>query len=471
MATKHAALCVGVHKSYYAATGRVDALKGVDAEFPWAALTAVVGVSGSGKSSLFRILAGLDRPTLGEVLVAGHDLGALPPKALRWVRRSIVGYVFQRPADNFISYLTLGEHLELAAEGDPAGHVDTDELLDALEIAHRRDYRPDEFSGGEQQRAALAFALAAGPHVIVADEPTAELDSRSAEDLLRLVGKVVERGVAVIVATHDRDVVRQADETIELEDGVVKTTAAMSPVAVAARGAAAASAGPSVLAARSVTKTYRRGPERVRALENVSVDLRHSTLAGVTGRSGSGKTTLLNVLAGWERPDRGEVEWRGSDSGLDVADLPWSAVALVPQKFGLMEELTVRENVEYPARLTGRLHASRRRVEALMAELAIDQLADRFPAEISVGQQQRVALARALVLEPRVLLADEPTGHQDAASAVRVLTALSAAAAGGSSCLVATHSEEMAAHFDVVLRMMNGRLSRARGLRREEPSD
>ena len=458
MATDCAATCADVHKSYFAASGRVDALRGVYAEFPWDAFTAVVGVSGSGKSSLLRVLAGLDRPTHGEALIAGHDLAALPPKAVRWVRRSVVGYVFQRPSDNFVPYLTVDEHLRLAARADAPPPSRSGDLLHDLEIAHLRDRRPEELSGGEQQRAALAVALASRPHVILADEPTAELDSRSAEDLLRVLRKIVADGVAVIVATHDPAVVREADEIIELEDGVARAAAGIRPPAAQTRPAGTTPPGPSVLEARSVTKTYRRGPERVRALDDISFDLRTRTLAAVTGRSGSGKTTLLSVLAGWERPDTGDVAWRGSDTAFDVPDLPWSALALLPQKFGLMEELTVRENVEYPARLAGRLGPSAPRIEALMAELAIDELTDRFPDEISVGQQQRVALARALVLEPRVVLADEPTGHQDASSAVRVLTALRAAAVDGSSCLVATHNEEMAAGFDVVLAMANGRL-------------
>jgi putative ABC transport system ATP-binding protein len=462
LATKHAATCAGVHKSYLAASGRVDALRGVDAEFPWAALTAVVGVSGSGKSSLLRVLAALDHPTLGEVLVSGHDVAALPPKALRWLRRTVVGYVFQRPADNFISYLTVGEHVDLAARSASRPGPEIGQLLDDLEIGHRRAHRPDELSGGEQQRAALAFALAAGPRVIVADEPTAELDSRSAEGLLRIILKVVESGVAVIVATHDRGVVQRADERLELEDGVVKTAAAIRRAATDRPRAAASSPGPPVLAARSVTKTYRRGTERVRALDDVSLALRGRSLAAITGRSGSGKTTLLNVLAGWERPESGEVAWQASDTTRDMADVPWSELALVPQRFGLMEELTVRENVEYPARLAGRLEASAPHLEALMAELGIDELGDRFPDEISVGQQQRVALARALALSPRAVLADEPTGHQDAASAERVVIALKAAALGGSSCLIATHNEELAARLDVVLPMANGRLGTRR---------
>ena len=128
-----------------------------------------------------------------------------------------------------------------------------------------------------------------------------------------------------------------------------------------------------------------------------------------------------------------------------------------------MEELTVRENVEYPARLCGLLAKLRERVDRLLSELGLEELADRLPLETSIGEQQRTALARALVLSPRLLLADEPTGHQDAAWADKVLAHLREAAVGGTCCLVATHNTEATPYFDVVHTMRNGRLTSAAG--------
>jgi putative ABC transport system ATP-binding protein len=177
------------------------------------------------------------------------------------------------------------------------------------------------------------------------------------------------------------------------------------------------------------------------------------------GRSGSGKTTLLMVLAGWETPEAGTVAWGGVPAGR-LADLPWSDVAVLPQKFGLMEELTVRENVEYPARLAGRLAELEGRVANLLEALGLAELGGRRPHETSVGQQQRTALARALVLRPRLLLADEPSGHQDAGWAHEVFRILQGAAAEGTCCLVATHNDEIRPYLDEIHPMANGKLDR-----------
>ncbi len=204
-----------------------------------------------------------------------------------------------------------------------------------------------------------------------------------------------------------------------------------------------------------MSKSYRRGDEVVHALDDVSLALRAGELVGLVGRSGSGKTTLLNVIAGWEHADEGTIERAGRQ-----AEVPgWEELAVVPQKLGLFDELTVRENLEYPARLSGRLGELRGRVDELMEDLAIAHLAARYPKETSLGEQQRTAIARALVLSPRLVLADEPTGHQDAVSERRVLEALGRAAADGASCLIATHNVALAPRLDRVVEMADGRLS------------
>jgi putative ABC transport system ATP-binding protein len=133
-------------------------------------------------------------------------------------------------------------------------------------------------------------------------------------------------------------------------------------------------------------------------------------------------------------------------------------VSVTPQRFGLFPELTVRESVEYPARLAGRLGECADWIDELLELLALDDLTRRFPSELSIGQQQRTALARALVLRPRLVLADEPTGHQDTGSALAVLEALRRVTDAGSACLIATHDEEVASHCDSVHTMASGRL-------------
>lgn len=461
--------CQALVKTYATASEQVQALRGVDLSFRRGALAAVVGASGSGKSSLLRLLAGLDLPTSGKVLVNGLNLAAMSPRRLRAVRSSTVGFVFQRPSDNFVPYLTVDEHLRLAARATKrADGPGADELLDALGIAHRRDHLPEELSGGEQQRAAFAQVLTAGPAIVVADEPTAELDSRSAEDLLAVIRGLSEHGVAFVIATHDAGVTRMADEVVELDHGRVKrdSLGSQQGIMIGASELGPIVAGEAVAEVAGVTKTYRRGPEEVHALDEVSLRLEPGRLVGLMGRSGSGKTTLLNVLAGWERADAGALVWLG-DSNAGLAERRWHEIAVLPQKFGLIEELTVRENIEYPARLHGSLESARERVDGLLGALGLEELARRAPSETSVGQQQRTALARALVLRPRLLLADEPSGHQDAMWARGVFGCLRQAATDGTACLVATHNEEVSGYFDEVVRMANGRVEQGLDASRE----
>jgi putative ABC transport system ATP-binding protein len=209
---------------------------------------------------------------------------------------------------------------------------------------------------------------------------------------------------------------------------------------------------------RDVTKSFRRGNERVRALDGASLEARPGELLGLVGPSGSGKTTLLNVVAGWERPDAGVIEWRSRAA--DVRELPWRSVAMVPQDLALLEELPVGENVSLPMRLDPTLRPAVP-VGELLASLGVEDLAERMPSELSLGEQQRVAIARALIAGPSLLLADEPTAHQDEASTKRVLSAIRAAVDAGMAALVSTHSPDVIDAVDRVLAIRDGRIAAA----------
>jgi ABC-type lipoprotein export system ATPase subunit len=213
----------------------------------------------------------------------------------------------------------------------------------------------------------------------------------------------------------------------------------------------------SVLSTSGVIRTFRRGSEQVTALNGVDFELMRGELVALVGRSGSGKTTLLNVLCGWEVPDSGIVKWKDSPSPL--ASIGWEGIALVPQSPGLLGDLSVAENVGLPCRLKGELGPTTHLAIAELFEvLGLSQLADRYPSEMSLGEQQRTSVARALIVNPEVLLADEPTAHQDEASMTRVLDAIRAVVASGRSCLVASHSAEVLRRADRVVEMTDGRL-------------
>jgi putative ABC transport system ATP-binding protein len=387
------AIADSVVKNYATDAGVVAALHSVDAVVPAGGITAVVGVSGSGKSTLLRLLGGHELATAGTVTVAGADLATLDGRGLRAFRRSAVTYVSQRAADNLFPHLTIAEHA-------PSGPYEA---------------RASQLSGGELARAAFAVALARETPLVIVDEPTAELDEESAALVLRAMQ---QHRATFVVATHDASVLAIADHVIELERGRNAVDRPEPPPPPAVAG------GEVVLRATSLGKSYRGSP----AVVDASLELRAGELGAIVGRSGSGKSTLLMLLGGWLRPDAGEL----------VAGVAWGELAYVPQRFGLVPELTVRENVDLPARL-GRAAGT---TGEWLERLALDELGGRYPSEISIGQQQRVAVARALCVRPQVLLVDEPTSHQDGASAERVWRALAQAAAEGTACLVATHEPD-----------------------------
>jgi putative ABC transport system ATP-binding protein len=419
--------CSGLSKTYVTSTGGIEALHSVDATFAAGQLTAIVGASGSGKSTLLRAIAGLDRPTSGSLLAGGRELSGASSADLRRHRAETVTYVSQKPADNFIPHLTLAEH----ATDEPAiAH----ELLADVGLAHRLDSLPVELSGGEQARAAFALALGRGAELVVVDEPTAELDGESAHSLLETIRGYGGAGVAFVIATHDPDVTAIADAVLRLERGRVVTSAAAIPAERPASRDLADE--PLALEARGVAKTFAHGGGDVHAVSDATFALRRGELGVLLGRSGSGKSTLLTLLAGWQPPDAGEIVPTGPSAWA------WSEFGYLPQRFGLIPELSVRENIELPARLAGRREELARRVDELLRDLGLDELAGRRPIETSIGQQQRTALARALVLRPAVLIADEPSSHQDAGWHDAVWALLARAAADGTACLAATHEPE-----------------------------
>jgi ABC-type lipoprotein export system ATPase subunit len=202
----------------------VQALQGLDLFVAPGELTALVGASGSGKSTLLNILSGLDRPTAGQVQVAGHDLLAMKSKERLEYRRRTVGFIWQQTARNLLPYLTAVENVELpmrfAGTGRPARRARATELLALLDVADCADRYPAQMSGGEQQCVAIGVALANEPQVVLADEPTGELDSVTADHVFSALRTAnAESGVTILVVTHDAAVSGQVRRTIAIRDG------------------------------------------------------------------------------------------------------------------------------------------------------------------------------------------------------------------------------------------------------------
>lgn len=215
-----------LEKSYRDSEVEVRALNGIDLTFEQGEFTAIVGPSGSGKTTLLNMIGGLDKPDCGAILIGGKDITRLKSRALIDFRLRNIGFVFQ--SYNLIPVLTAMENVEFIMHLQKIPRTDREkrarELLKAVGLGERKHSRPSKLSGGQQQRVAVARALASHPAFILADEPTANLDSQSTRNLLEIMEKLNhEERVTFIFSTHDQRVVEKAHRIIVLEDGKVVT--------------------------------------------------------------------------------------------------------------------------------------------------------------------------------------------------------------------------------------------------------
>ena len=210
-----------VSRTFRSAGTEVHAVQNVSVEIPAGQFIAIVGRSGSGKTTLLNIIAGLDRPDSGSVFIGEDQISRYEEGELTQLRRRTVGFVFQ--SFGLLPLLSAAENVELALRIAGAGMRErgdrTRELLEQVGLTSRADHRPYELSGGEQQRVAVARALANRPLIVIADEPTGELDSTTGAQIFQLLRGVADDGVTVITATHDPFVIDHVDRVEEIEDG------------------------------------------------------------------------------------------------------------------------------------------------------------------------------------------------------------------------------------------------------------
>jgi ABC-type lipoprotein export system ATPase subunit len=450
--------------------GDAAALQGLSLTIREHETVTVLGPSGSGKTTFLRILAGLDRPSAGIVRVFGTELGKLPGRDVARYRTSTVGYADQHYARALAPELTarelVGVELGLAGATRSERLRRADDLLERVGMASKRNARPTELSGGEQQRVAVAASLAHRPRLFLADEPTGELDAASARQVYDTIGELIrtERCTAVIVS-HDPESASIADRIVRIRDGrvseeaggtvgdeaivvgkggwlrlpeellrrsgirdhasarlsgsdiVVSSTETERTEPAQAESPATAPAKSTVATLRKLTKRY---GERV-VLDGLDAGFRSSSLTVVTGPSGSGKTTMLHLVAGLELPDAGEVDVLGTNvAALDRAErarFRRDHVGYVGQQPGLVPTLSATENVELALALRGLPPGGA--CEALVA-VGLEDRAEQRVSRLSTGERGRVAIARALAPRPQLLLADEPTSRLDQANALAV---------------------------------------------------
>jgi ABC-type lipoprotein export system ATPase subunit len=219
-------VCDNLVRIYKVADLEVVALQGLDLLVDAGEMIAIVGASGSGKSTLMNILGGVDVPSAGRAVVAGHDLTRLGRRERTRYRRRVVGFVWQQTSRNLLPYLSAVENVELpmTLDGRPRRRARALELLDLVGLADRAKHRPDRLSGGEQQRVAIGVALANSPPVVLADEPTGELDSTSGAQVFALLRRVnSELGTTILIVTHDAMVSEQVGRTVAIRDGRTAT--------------------------------------------------------------------------------------------------------------------------------------------------------------------------------------------------------------------------------------------------------
>lgn len=213
----------GLKKYYKLGDNTVKALDGVDFRVKEQEFVAIIGKSGSGKSTLLHMVGGLDTPTQGEVIVAGRSLSGLTKEKLAIFRRRKVGFIFQNY--NLVPDLNIYENVVLPIEldGKRIDRVFVKEILDILKLTEKQEAYPGNLSGGQQQRAAIARAVASKPAIILADEPTGNLDTASSHDVLGLLKVVAKQfGQTIVLITHDQDIAQLADRIVWIEDGKIR---------------------------------------------------------------------------------------------------------------------------------------------------------------------------------------------------------------------------------------------------------
>ena len=211
-----------LNKTYGKGDSAVVAVNDIDLSIKKGQFTAIVGTSGSGKSTLMHLLGGVDDPTSGKVFIEGEDIFRLKDEKRSILRRRKIGFIFQEY--NLIPILTVEENIVMPVllDGNKVNKDEVDELLERLELADRRNHLPSQLSGGQQQRVAIGRAIINRPSIILADEPTGNLDKRNSEEVINMMFEAVrDRNETLVIVTHEMDIAAMADRIIHLEDGTI----------------------------------------------------------------------------------------------------------------------------------------------------------------------------------------------------------------------------------------------------------
>jgi len=499
-----------VVKAYSTGEGPFLALRDVTLDVQPGEFLGITGKSGAGKTTLLNMISGVSELTSGEVLF--KDIGNGPPateisihnldedKLALW-RGKNLGIIYQ--SFELMPTLNLVENVMLPPDFIGDYHKVNSkkralELLELVDIVEHAYKIPAHISGGQKQRVAIARALVNDPQLIIADEPTGNLDSVTAETIFQIFEKLVDQGKTIVMVTHDESLAPRFSRRLHIVDGVVgeppdigsssayqSTAEALDGEVFQAKADRIEGQGPPdpavpcgeptpggktpqqdhrAIVLRGVDKVYENAAGKFVALKNVSMQLNYGQFISIVGKSGCGKSTLLNMITGIDHPTAGEVVvsnqhiykmgkseralWRGKNMGV------------VFQFFQLLPTLTLLENTILPMDYCKVYPFNERpdRAMELLKIVGLEDQAHKLPASVSSGQQQSAAIARALANDPALILADEPTGNLDSRSADNILDLFEKLASQGKTIMIVTHDPSITQRTDQTIILSDGEI-------------
>ncbi|MFC2029181.1 ATP-binding cassette domain-containing protein [Chloroflexota bacterium] len=502
-----------VVKVYPTGAGDFTAINSINLDIRRGEFLGIIGKSGAGKTTLLNLISGVSEITSGEVLFHAHNGSNGParpdPEVVSvhsmdenemavWRGRNL-GIVYQSfelmPQLNLLKNIMLPQDF-LGTYRPTISQERALELLDRVELTEHAYKLPAHTSGGQKQRIAIARALVNDPPVIIADEPTGNLDTVTAETIFRIFEALVEQGKTIILVTHDNSLAARFSRRVYISDGEAvdsydqsiyagerapsESSQAIESAAVAAATGAGTNGrkrqgnnGPlahdseftrdnAAIVLRDVVKTYVNAAGEFPALKGINLQMGYGQFVSLVGKSGCGKSTLLNMLTGIDHPTSGEVIVGGQNiyEMTESQRALWRGrnVGIVFQFFQLLPTLTLLENTMLPMDYCDVYRANERprRAMELLKMVGLEEQADMLPASVSSGQQQSAAIARALATDPPIIVADEPTGNLDSRSADAILRLFGELADQGKTILLVTHDPSFTKTTDQTVILSDG---------------
>jgi ABC-type lipoprotein export system ATPase subunit len=472
----------------------------------------ITGKSGAGKTTLLNMITGISDLTSGDVSFI-HQLNGDSSENMNKIlihamdedskaawRGQNVGIVYQSfelmPSLNLLENVMLPQDF-LGIYTPSTSKKRALELLEMVDIAPHAYKIPAHISGGQKQRVAIARALVNDPKLIVADEPTGNLDTNTAETIFEIFEQLSRHGKTIVMVTHDESLGDRFSRQLSISDGKIVFPPLASSDELSRNGEAAkekqrpieintsanpfgeslpltraskqnmhgvqeSEVDPPAIILKNVVKTYENAAGRFTALKEINLEFNSGEFVSIVGKSGCGKSTLLNMITGIDHPTSGRVIVGGED----IHEMSESQRALwrgrnmgvVFQFFQLLPTLTLLENTMLPMDYCN-LYSFRERPDKgmeLLRMVGLEEHAHKLPGNVSSGQQQSAAIARALATDPSIILADEPTGNLDSKSADIILQLFEKLAARGKTILIVTHDPSLTRRTDKTVILSDG---------------